>query len=231
MVKLEDAVIARLSDQGTTFEVLVDPDLAMSVKSGESKDIRGALAIDKIFKDSKKGDAASEEMVKKVFGTTDVYKAAEDIVRRGEVQVTTDQRRRMRELRLKQIVAMISKRAINPQTGLPHPPARIETAMEDAKVHIDEFKSAEEQVPQVIKTLRPVLPLKFEMRKIAIKIPMSHVGKSQHVVRKFGQVKQEQWLHDGSWAAVVEIPAGIQMEFFEKLNDLTKGEVETKVVD
>jgi ribosome maturation protein SDO1 len=230
MVKLEDAVVARLSSHSTTFEILVDPELAMAVKSGQSDDIRDVLALDKVFKDAKKGDKAADEMVQKVFGTTDVLKVAEEILRRGEIQVTTEQRRQMREQRLRQVIALISKRAINPQTGTPHPPARIESAMETARVHVDEFKSAEEQLPSIIKMLQPLVPLKFEIRRIAVKIPAAHTGKAQRVVKSFATVKQEQWLNDGSWTAVVEVPAGIQAEFFDKLNELTSGEAQTKVL-
>jgi ribosome maturation protein SDO1 len=230
MVKLEDAVVARLSSHGTTFEILVDPELAMAVKSGQSDDIRSILAIDKVFKDAKKGDKAADEMVQKVFGTTDVLKVAEEIVRRGEIQVTTEQRHQMREQRLRQVIALISKRAINPQTGTPHPPARIERAMEKARVHVDEFRSAEEQLPIIIKALQPLVPLKFEVKRIAVKIPAAYSGKTQKVVKSFATVKQEQWLNDGSWAAVVEVPAGIQAEFFDKLNELTRGEAQTKVL-
>ena len=230
MVRLEDAVIARLSSHGTNFEVLVDPELALALRSGQSVDIKNVLAIDKIFKDSKKGDKASEEMVQKAFGTIDVLKAAEQIIRRGEIQITTEQRRKMRDERLKQVVTLISRRSINPQTGLPHPPARIESAMEKARVHVEVFKSAEEQLPAIIKELRPILPLKFETRRIAIKIPPTYVGKASMVVKGFAAVKQEQWLNDGSWAVVVEIPAGLQAEFFDKLNELTRGEAQTKVL-
>jgi ribosome maturation protein SDO1 len=230
MVKLEDAVVARLSSHSTTFEILVDPELAMAVKSGQSDDIRGILVIDKVFKDAKKGDKAADEMVQKVFGTTDVLKVAEEIVRRGEIQVTTEQHRQMREQRLRQVIALISKRAINPQTGTPHPPARIESAMEQARVHVDEFKSAEEQLPNIIKALQPLVPLKFEIRRIAVKVPAAYAGKAQNIVKSFATVKQEQWLNDGSWAAVVEVPAGIQAEFFDKLNELTRGEAQTKVL-
>jgi len=230
MVKLEDAVVARLSSHSTTFEILVDPELAMVIKSGQSDDIRGVLALDKVFKDAKKGDKAADEIVQKVFGTTDVLKVAEEILRKGEIQVTTEQRRQMREQRLRQVISLISKRAINPQTGTPHPPARIESAMETARVHVDEFKSAEEQLPSIIKALQPLVPLKFEIRRIAVKIPAAHAGKAQRVVKSFATVKQEQWLNDGSWAAVVEVPAGIQAEFFDKLNELTSGEAQTKVL-
>ena len=230
MVKLDDAVIARLPSHGTTFEVLVDPELALTLRTGGTVDMRSLLATDKVFKDSKKGDEASEEMIKKAFGTNDFQKVAEQIIKRGEVQVTTEQRRRMREQRMKQVVATISRRAINPQTGLPHPPARVEAAINEAKVQIDEYKSAEEQVPKIVKVLLPILPLKFETKRIAIKIPANHVGRAQRTVREFGMLKQEQWLGDGSWAAIVEIPAGVQGEFFDKLNDLTRGEAEAKVL-
>lgn len=230
MVRLEDAVIARLPSHGTVFEVLVDPELALAMRMGEPVDFRNLLATDKIFKDAKKGEAASEEMMLKVFGTLDVQKISEEIIRRGEVQMTTEQRRRMREARVRQIVAIIAKRAVNPQTGLPHPPSRIERALTEAKVRIEEFESAEKQLQEIVKALLPIIPLKFETKKIAVKIPSSFTGRARRVVRDYAEIKREQWLDDGSWVVVVEIPAGTQGEFFEKLNDLTRGEVQTKVL-
>ncbi|MEM3184519.1 MAG: hypothetical protein QXW92_02545, partial [Candidatus Hadarchaeales archaeon] len=101
----------------------------------------------------------------------------------------------------------------------------------EAKVQIDEFKSAEEQIPKIVKALLPILPLKFEIRKIAVKIPPAYVGKAIHVVRKMGTIKQEEWLQDGSWVVLMEIPAAVEAEVYEKLNELTKGEVETKVIE
>lgn len=230
-MRLEDAVIARLVTQGATFEILVDPELAFALKTGGKADIRDVLATDRVFKDARKGLTASEETMRKVFGTTDVFKISEEIVKRGEVQITTEQRRRLREQRLKQIVALISRRAINPQTNLPHPPARIEAALSEARVQIDEFKGAEEQLGRILKALMPILPLKFENRKIAVKVPSSYAGRSQRHLREFGTIKEERWLEDGSWSFVIEIPAGVQGEFFEKLNDLTRGEAEAKVIE
>ncbi len=40
----------------------------------------------------------------------------------------------------------------------------------------------------------------------------------------------EQWLPDGSWAGVIEIPGGVQTELYEKLNAKTKGAAETTLV-
>lgn len=230
MVKLEEAVIAKLSTHGTNFEVLVDPDLTLDFRAGEDVDIREVLAAEKIFKDSKKGKKASEEMMEEIFGTTDTFKVAEEIIRNGQIQVTTEQRRKMREERKKQVVSLISRRAINPQTDRPHPPRRIENAIDKVNIQINPFESAEEQLSDVVEAIRPILPLSFETRRIAIKIPPSYAGKSYRIVNDFAQIERDEWLNDGSWVVEVKIPAGTQLDFFKKLNDLTKGEAETKVL-
>lgn len=230
MVKLENAVTARLSTHGTEFEILVDPDLTLDYRAGEDINLREVLAAEKIFKDASKGKKASEEKMEEIFGTSDPLKVADKIIKDGEIQVTTKQRKEMRKKRRKQVVTLISRRAINPQKDTPHPPKRIENALEQAKVHIDAFKSAEEQLPEVVEALRPILPLKFETREIAIKVPPEYGSKAYRLVEDFAEIEEDKWLDDGSWAAKVSIPAGTQPEFFEKLNNLTHGDVETKVL-
>lgn len=230
MVKVEDAVIARLSTHGTEFEVLVDPDLTLDFRAGEDIDIREILAAEKIFKDSKKGKKASEERMEEIFGTSDPLEVAEKIIKDGDIQVTTKQRKEMRKKRRKEIISLIARRAIDPQSDTPHPPNRIENALEKAKFHVDAFKSAEEQLPDAVEELRPILPLSFETKTIVAKFPPEYGGKAYRIVEDFGEIKEDEWLDDGSWVVKVEIPAGMQPEFFKKVNNLTHGEVETKVL-
>ncbi|MEM0359565.1 MAG: ribosome assembly factor SBDS [Candidatus Hadarchaeales archaeon] len=230
MVKLEEAVVARLSIQGMNFEILVDPRLVEVFKEGKPVEMSELLAVEKVFKDASKGETASREALLKAFGTDDVRKITEQILQKGKIQLTTEQRKKMREEKLKQIASIIAKRAINPQTGLPHPPTRVEEAIRQAKVGIDEFKKAEDQLPAVLKAIQSILPLKFETRRIAIKIPPAYAGKSLHAIRNMAEVKKEEWLSDGSLVLLVEIPAGFQPEFFDRLNDLTRGEAQTKVL-
>lgn len=230
MVKVEDAVTARLSTHGTEFEVLVDPDLVLDFRAGDDIDIREVLAAEKIFKDANKGKKASEEKMDEIFGTSDPLKVAEKIIKDGDIQVTTKQRKEMRKKRRKQIVSLIARRAVNPQKGTPHPPRRIENALDETKIHVDPFKSAQEQIPDVVEALRPILPIKFETRLIAVKVPPEYGGKAYRLVENFGKMKGDEWLDDGSWAVKVEVPAGTQPEFFEKLNNLTHGDVKTRVL-
>lgn len=231
MVKLEDAVTARLSTHGTEFEVLVDPDLTLDFRAGEDVDIRKVLAAEKVFKDASKGEKASEETMEEIFGTSDPLKVAEKVIMDGEIQVTTRQRKEMRKQRRKQIINLISRRAVDPQKDTPHPPKRIENALEKTKIQIDPFKSAEAQLPDVVEVLRPILPLSFESKLVAIKVPPEYGGKAYRIVEEHATIKEDEWLDDGSWAVKAEIQAGMQPDFFSKLNNLTHGEVETKVLE
>ncbi len=231
MVKLEDAVIAKLETHGERFEVLVDPDLAWDFKLGKIKDISQVLAVEKIFKDARKGDKASEELMQKIFGTSDPLEVAEKIIRKGEIRLTAEQRRKMYEAKKKQIITIIARNAINPQTKTPHPLHRIEKALEEAKVHIDITKSVEEQIPNILKALRPIIPIKFEKKTIAVKIPGEYSGKAYSVVKNYGEIKKEEWGKQGEWIFLIELPAGIVDEFFRELNAVTKGSVETKILE
>ncbi len=230
MVKLEDAVIARIEKNNEKFEILVDPELALKLKKGESVSFNDLMAIDTVFKDAKKGSTQSPEALSKAFGSTDVNVIARKIILDGEVQLTTEQRRHMREAKRREIVEIIARNAINPQTNAPHPPKRIETALEEAKIHIDEGKSAEEQIPAILKELKKIIPISFEKQQIAVKVSAEHAGRVSAFLHKH-ELKKEQWLNDGSLIAVVEMPAGLRAEFITELNHLTHGMVETKILE
>ncbi len=230
MVKLEDAVVARYETKGEKFEVLIDPEAARKIKDNEPISIAESLAVDAIFKDANKGTRASEEKIKEVFGTDTLENIVKHIVLKGEVQLTTDQRRKMLEAKKKQIIAAIARNAVDPRTNLPHPIQRIELAMEEAKVRIDPFKPADTQIKEVLSELRPILPIKFEKVVVAVKVSGSDYGKVYPYIKSTGVLKKEEWQNDGSWIGTVEIPAGLQTEFYEKLNDKTKGNVEVKIV-
>jgi len=146
LIPLDRAVMARLESHGERFEIAVDPELAMKVRQGEEIAIEDVVAADSVFENFAHGERASEEALMKVFGTTDFEPAARRILAKGEIHLTADQRRRMIEDKRRKVITFISRHAINPQTKLPHPPQRIELAMEEARVNIDPFKHVDELV-------------------------------------------------------------------------------------
>lgn len=229
MVDVDRAVIARLKKEGETFEILVDCDKALEYRVGKVS-LDDVLATFDIFKDVKKGEHASENELAKAFGTTDSRKITEVIIKKGDIQLTKDHMNKLREKKRKQIIAIIHRNGIDSKTGLPHPPQRIENALEEAKVNVDMFKSAENQVQEVLDKIRPILPIKFEVREISVKLDANYAAKSYSVLKRFGKIMNDEWQNDGSWVGVVEIPSGLQDEFFAELNNLTHGNVETRLV-
>jgi ribosome maturation protein SDO1 len=226
----KEYVIARIEKSGEKFEVLVKPEAVQKIRDGKDVDLLKELAIDEIFKDAHKGSKASEEKMMEFFGTAEPLAVAKQIIQRGEIQLTTEQRRQMLEAKRKQVVQYIAANAINPQTGAPHPPQRIENAMEEAKVHIDPFKPVEEQVKEVLDALRPLLPIRFEKVRIAVKLSAEDSAKAYGDIKGYGTILKEEWSPTGAWLGVVEMPAGLQTDFLERLNAKTRGNVETRVL-
>ncbi|MCD4739870.1 ribosome assembly factor SBDS [archaeon] len=230
MIPLDKAVIARLDRQGHHFEIYVDPEKSWEIREGKDLNIDEILASDEIYKDTSKAEKASEEVMKESFGTLDYREISKIIIQKGEIQLTTDQRKKLQEEKRKQIIDMIARGAIDPRTNAPHPPARIERAMEEAKVHVDPFKSTERQVESTVDALREKLPIKFAKARIAIKIPSEYAGKAAGYMHQLKKTREE-WGNDGSYLAVIEIPAGQQSQVYDKLNSVTHGQVETKLLE
>jgi ribosome maturation protein SDO1 len=228
MVSVEKAVIARLTKGGADFEILVDSVKALEFRQGKPHGMEGILAVNDVFKDARKGERVSPSDLEKAFGTADVLQVAATIIREGQLQLTTEQRRDMVDEKRKQIADIISKQGINPQTKLPNPPNRILNAMEQAKVTVDPFRPAEEQVNGVVDQIQSVIPIGFERVEVTIRIPVQYAGKAGALVRRMAPIKKEEWKSD-VWVAVVEIPAGMQSDIYDKLNKVAGGQVDIKV--
>ena len=189
-----------------------------------------ALDVDEVFKDARKGERQSEDRIKSVFGTTELPKVVEVILKNGNVPITTEQRNRSMEEKRKQIVEIIARNSIDPRTNAPNPPLRIENAMREAKASVDPFKNANEQVETIVKKISAVLPLKFTTIKIAVIVPAAFANRCYGILKQYG-MKSEKWLANGSLQATVEFPAGMQAEFFDRINKSTSGQVETKIIE
>lgn len=225
-----EPVVARLEVAGKRFEVLVNPDLAFEYKQGRNVNLEELVVSDAVYTDLRRGLRASPETLKEVFGTSDLVKVAAEIVKRGELQLTTEQRRRLLEEKKRQLINYIARNAIDPRTKLPIPPTRIEAALEQAGVGVDLYKSVEEQVPAVVKAISRIIPIKIARALLRVTVPPQHAGRVAGMLSKLGEVKRTEWRTDGSLVAEIEIPAGMQQEVIDKLNSATRGDVDVKIV-
>jgi len=228
---IETSVVARLSKSGEHFEILIDPKVAEEFKEGrlDKPGLAAALEIDAVFKDANKGDKVKEENLKKAFGTEDLGEIAAKILEDGEIQLTTEQRREMVERKMQRIVSSICAEAVDPQTNRPHPPERIKNALAEARFNVDIHKPINTQIQDAIKLLRPIIPIKIEKLRVAIRVPADYAPKAYSHLHKF-TIEKEEWQKDGSLVAVIEISAGLQDQLYNELNSFTHGNVETRIL-
>jgi ribosome maturation protein SDO1 len=232
MISLDEAVTARLESHGERFEVLVDPDAALAISREEFEDdLEDVIAAEDIFENASRGDRPPENALEEVFGTTDPLEIIPEVIQRGEIQITAEQRREMHEQKHKQLINHIARNAVNPQMDdAPHPPERIESALEETDFRVDPMERVENQVDEALDALRPVIPIRFDTVTVAVQLPADYAGSGQAKIREFSDLEREEWQADGSWIGVIEFPAGMQNDFYELVNEQSSGEAETQII-
>ncbi|MDT7886576.1 MAG: ribosome assembly factor SBDS [Thermoproteota archaeon] len=215
-------VIVRYVSKGEKFEMIVDSELAWEYRLGKRTSLENILISDTIYKDANKGERATVASLQKVFGTTDVMKIADIIIKKGDLPITAERRNRLIEENRKKIINIITRNCIDTRTNAPLPPSRVENILKELKVRIDPFASAEEQATEIIKEIKKVIPIKIAKAIIQIQIPVEYASKTYNqIIAKMSTVVNSNWKNDGSWEGEVEIPAGIQETFIQKINEIS----------
>lgn len=257
-VDLGKLILIRLRKKKKVAEMIADPKTAYRAKKIISEEIKNRaensensvpLTIEEIkkmpdidindiyssltvFENAKKGDVYPDVFLEEMFGTVDLVEIAYLFLfdKDTEWNWTKSQREEFTAQKKKQIISIISKNSINPQIKKPHPPLRIEKAMKEAKYSVDMYKTAEEQIKDVISAISAIIPIRMENIELAVKIPASFAAKAYGTVEKFGRVKQSEWQNNGSWIGVMDLPAGMEAEFLDKINKLTHGRAQIKIL-
>ncbi|MBS3162296.1 ribosome assembly factor SBDS [Candidatus Woesearchaeota archaeon] len=231
MANLEEAIIARIKKGNVNFEILVNCEKALEYRAGKITDLNEVVASKGIFSDVRKANKATNEEIKKAFLTEDENSIIDQILKKGDIQLTAEHKAKLRENKRKQIIAFIHTNAVDAKTGYPFPPQRIEMLMEEAKVKIDEFETLEHEIQNVIKALRPLIPIKLETRELEIDVAASFASQVLNLLKRKTKIVKEDWKSNGNLVAIFEIPAGIQEEIENDLNKLTKGDVDIKILN
>jgi len=227
---MADITVVKYSYEGEKFEILVKPDPALEFRLGKKKDISSVLVSDDIYTDSGKGTKPSTEKLLKAFKTEDLVEIAQIILQKGDLNLTTEQRRKMVDEKRRQLVEFISKTYVDPRTHLPHPPLRIEQAMKDARISVEPHKNIDEQVKDIVEKLRSIIPLKSENLTLEITIPAQFASQSYAVLKSVGSLKNEEWQNNGSLKAILEIPAAARPNVIDRLGSITKGSASVEVM-
>ena len=217
---------ARIKQHGKHFEIIVDLDKALKFKKGQSSGT-DFLEADTIFTDSKRGLHASEKDIGEAFGTSDLTEVAKKIVKSGEILLTQEHRDDEKDKKIRQVIDFLAVNASDPKTGMPHTPERIKNALEQAQVNIKNVP-IESQIKEIIEKISGILPIRLKAKRIKILIPAIHTGRAYGI---FSQYKEnENWLSNGDLEVTVNVPSGLLMDFYEKLNSVTHGSAVTEEI-
>jgi ribosome maturation protein SDO1 len=218
---------------GEHFEVVVDPDAALQFKKskGTQPSVSECLKAERIFTDAKRGLHAKDEHLKEFFGESDPLFVARTLILEGELQLTSEHRAQLRESKRHAIMEHIRAYAVDPRTSLPHPAQRLQLAMDEAKIKIDDMKDVEQQVHEIIRKLQPILPIRLETVVLQIHLPAPHGQKLYGELSRMAQLRKTEWLPDGSLAAWVELPAGLQGDLIDTLGKRTHGAADVRKVE
>ncbi len=220
-------VLARIKSRGKNYEILVDLDQALAFKKGENIDVRSILGVDNVFHDSKKGLHASDDDLKGAFGTTEIAEIAEKIIRQGELLLPAEYREQKKDEKVKQVIDFLVKNVVDPQAGKPYTEERIKNILNEAGVNI-ENKPVSEQIGKIVEKISVIAPIKIETKKIKIIVPAVHTGKIYNLINQYKE--NEEWLNNGDLSCVINLPAGLQMDFYDKLNSMTHGSAITEEI-
>jgi ribosome maturation protein SDO1 len=218
-------VEARITIKGKHYEILVDLGEALKIKNDQGN-ISSALVSPEIYHDIKKGTKVSQSDLEDAFGTTDMYEVAKHIIKKGEVQKTQEFRDAEREKKVNKIVSLILKNATD-QHGRPYTEERIRRAIDEVHYSFDN-RPAEQQMQDIVHKLKDVIPIKIETKRVKLKIPAQFTGQVYGILQEFKE--SEEWLSSGDLEVIINIPAGLQMDFYDKLNSITHGAIQSEEI-
>ncbi|MHA1865932.1 MAG: ribosome assembly factor SBDS [Candidatus Heimdallarchaeaceae archaeon] len=221
----------RLETHGRRFELLVNPEPAWLFRQGEDVPIDDIFESYTVYENLSRGEKASEDDIVAVFGDLTEREIAVKILKEGNLQLTQEQRQEIQKEKRAEIVDYIHLHCINPRTNTPIPKDRLEKAILDLGVNIKFNEPVKDQAHEIIKLLKPVMPIRLETVKLAVKIPPSYTGPIYGVLHSKGELLQEEWLDDGSLVAVIQIPAGLQADFLDEIMTKSKGKSQVKVLE
>lgn len=213
-------VEARIKVKGKHFEISVDLDEALKVKNNQGS-VQSALQTPNIFYNIKQGSVVSAKDLQEAFNTTDVYEIAKQIITKGEVQKTQEFRDEQREAKVKQVLALILKNASD-QHGRPFTEERLKNALKEVHFTFDN-RPAEKQMLDLIEKLQTIIPIKIQIKRIKLTIPAQYTGQIYGLLQE--NKESEEWLPNGSLQVVMNIPSGLLLDFYDKLNSKTHGAV------
>lgn len=215
-------IIVKYKKDGHNFEILTHHGKVEPYKEG-TIGWSNVPYIEAIFKDSAKGDRYTDFQLKESFGTSSIEECMKIIVDRGELQLTSEDRKKKKEELKRKIINEIHKYYLDPKTMKSHPITTLESAIERTKINITLEKGFQRQFDEIVKKLPEFIPIRKCVMEGTLTIPNTYIGKAQGVISKFAEEGSKKYLSTHLEVQVSVIP-GVYDNFMKELSSATKGE-------
>jgi len=229
-VDLGDLTLVRYNSHGKRLELIVEPEKAWLYKQGENIPLDDIVEGYTIFENLSKGLKADGDTLIEIFGTDEDKKVVELMLKKGDLQLTQEQRNQFLKEKRDEIIEFLVTRGVNPKTKAAHPASRIEKAMDEAGVRIDRKEPAADQAMRIIKEIQAILPIVIETATIEFIIPAALSGKMYGQIKGYGDVTKEDWTSSGALTMISKVPAGLVATILEEIRDTSKGKIQASVI-
>ncbi|MFW6285798.1 MAG: ribosome assembly factor SBDS [Nanoarchaeota archaeon] len=225
MVSVDKSFEVKYKKKDNQFEVLVDFDnLQKFKKNPQELSVYDVLVDYKIFKDQKKGEVASSNLLKIVFPEMQEEEILKEILLKGECQIPTSYLNKLREQKKEQVINYIVESAINPVTKTKYTSSMIKGVVDKLNYNFNANTSYTQQAEEVLKLLKPKMPISIDKVKFNISIPPQYIGSFYGPFRKIGEIKKEYYDKNSNLVIEIVINQGKKDELIEYIKRHTNNE-------
>eukprot|EP00053_Salpingoeca_punica_P005646 m.55708 g.55708 ORF g.55708 m.55708 type:complete len:252 (-) comp13336_c0_seq4:723-1478(-) len=219
-IKLTNVAVVRLRKNALRFELACFRNKVMSFRQGLEKDLDEVLQIHTIFSNVSKGLVSSKADLEAAFPDMKEEDIILEILRKGEQQVSKEERDSQLDQTFKEVATIISDKCINPDTKRPYTISQIERAMHDIHISIQPSKSTKKQALEVMKLLKEHVPLERASMSVRIVLPKKEAKQVQANLKELlGAIESQDWQGD-----ILEIVSSIDPGNYRPIDEMVRAQ-------
>ena len=203
------------------LELLCNPSTVVKFRKGQvTRD--NVLVIDQIYKNVQKGNKANDKDIKKVFGNKILLECIDEMLNKGDFQLTSQERKDLTEKKKNEILNYFHNNYINPKNKLPHPRTRYENAFKEYKINVDYSISTERQVKDIYKKLMGSITMKPKETEVIISIGKED-RKITKIISNYGKILETK-KKNGRFLIIINILSSQYQNLLDDLENSTNGD-------
>jgi len=230
-VRLTNVAIVRMKKGGKRFEIACYKNKVMSWRNKTEKDIDEVLQTHSVFTNVSKGLLAKKQDLLSAFATEDQTTICQQILAKGELQVSEKERQVHLESMFRDIATVVADMCVNPDTKRPYTVTVIERAMkEDIHYSVNPNRNTKQQALQVIKLLKEKIAINRAEMRLRFFLPGKDSKKVKEKLKSFINTIENEEFSSGL-EMVCLVDPGCYRQLDEIISKETRGKGKLEVLN